>query len=437
MDLIGGNLMVKLTEEFIKSKIDSPKKGNQYFYRDDDISGFAVRVTLKSKAYVLEKRVAGKNRRMTIGKCNEMSLTAAKKQACIMLGHIEKGNDPVTGKRIQTKNDITLREVLEVFLVTKRLRKATRLSYVSLLNCHLEDWLDKPITAITKDMVERRHNELTATPSRRGTSGHGRANNVLKKLSALVNFAADRFGTDDEPLIKSNPVDRLSKDKLWNSIHSRQRIISDRELKVWYRAVCALKHQTARDFMLFLLLSGMRVGETQQLQWSYVDFKTQVLIVPREITKADREHRLPLSEFLVTLLKRRHTFRGNSEWIFQSDRNGRKHICGTAAIVRRVRAISGVDFSCHDLRRTFLTMGEKLDVPHYTLKRLVNHSIAKDVTGGYLVLDIERLRSQMSRITDAFLELLDVHEPHWQTLSAPESIETIQLKIPFEDLQIL
>ena len=62
----------------------------------------------------------------------------------------------------------------------------------------------------------------------------------------------------------------------------------------------------------------------------------------------------------------------------------------------------------HDLRRSFLTMREKLDVPPYVLKRLINHSLAKDMTGQYIVQDNERLRQQMSRITNSFLQLIEV-----------------------------
>jgi hypothetical protein len=98
--------MPKLTKQFIESEIQAPVTG-QRFYRDDDVPGFAVRVTRKCKSYILEKRVDGANRRITLGKCSEMSLESARKQACIMLGDIAKGNDPKTGKRINTLNDIT------------------------------------------------------------------------------------------------------------------------------------------------------------------------------------------------------------------------------------------------------------------------------------------------------------------------------------------
>jgi hypothetical protein len=87
--------MSKLTKQFIELEIEPPSAG-QMFYRDDDVPGFAVRVTKKSKSYILEKRVAGTNRHITIGKCGDRSLDSAKKQACIMLGDIARGNDPET-----------------------------------------------------------------------------------------------------------------------------------------------------------------------------------------------------------------------------------------------------------------------------------------------------------------------------------------------------
>ena len=199
--------MSKLTKQFIESEIQPPVTG-QCFYRDEDVPGFAIRVTPKSKSYIFEKRVDGTNRRITIGKCNEMSVDSARKQACIMLGDIAKGNDPKTGKRINTLNNITLREVLQKFLEIKSIRKDTQRNYHFTIHRHFNDWLDMPITSITKDMAEQRHHELTVSPNRLGTSGHGRANNALKKLSALIDFASDRYGTEDEPLIKTNPVSR-------------------------------------------------------------------------------------------------------------------------------------------------------------------------------------------------------------------------------------
>ena len=61
---------------------------------------------------------------------------------------------------------------------------------------------------------------------------------------------------------------------------------------------------------------------------------------------------------------------------------------------------SGVSFTLHDLRRTYITVAESIDVSAYALKRLVNHKMHNDVTAGYIVSDVERLREPMKRISD-------------------------------------
>lgn len=65
---------------------------------------------------------------------------------------------------------------------------------------------------------------------------------------------------------------------------------------------------------------------------------------------------------------------------------------------------SGAEFTLHDLRRTFVTIAESLDIPAYALKRLLNHRVsAADVTAGYIIHDVERLRRPMQVITDYLL----------------------------------
>jgi hypothetical protein len=62
------------------------------------------------------------------------------------------------------------------------------------------------------------------------------------------------------------------------------------------------------------------------------------------------------------------------------------------------------DCNFHDLRRTFATTTEHLDVGHYKLKRLMNHvSDRNDVTAGYTVLTAETLRSSAIKIQKKLL----------------------------------
>src|SRR5690606_29314078 len=66
--------------------------------------------------------------------------------------------------------------------------------------------------------------------------------------------------------------------------------------------------------------------------------------------------------------------------------------------IAKVIETSGVTFCLHDLRRTFTTIAESIGVPPYTIKRLLNHKSRSDVTDGYIISDVERLREPMESI---------------------------------------
>ncbi|RUQ85047.1 integrase [Legionella septentrionalis] len=76
-----------------------------------------------------------------------------------------------------------------------------------------------------------------------------------------------------------------------------------------------------------------------------------------------------------------------------------------------VTKFSGIHFTVHDLRRTFITIAEGLDISAYALKRLMNHKMNGDITAGYIVADVERLRKPMQQITDYFLKCMGAITP--------------------------
>ena len=78
--------------------------------------------------------------------------------------------------------------------------------------------------------------------------------------------------------------------------------------------------------------------------------------------------------------------------------------------MNRIMGATGITFTLHDLRRTFITVAESLDIPAYALKRLLNHKMSNDITAGYIITDVERLRMPMQRITDYMLRSMKPRE---------------------------
>jgi len=201
------------------------------------------------------------------------------------------------------------------------------------------------------------------------------------------------------PIIQSNPVSRLSRTRGWFRVERRRTVIKPYQLADWYQGTLKLQSDTARDYLHFTLMTGLRRGESASLSWDMVDFEDRTFTIPK--TKNGESHTLPLSDFTFVLLKRRLKEYGGYHHVFPSN-SKQGHYTDPKKAIEYVKDYSGVEFCMHDLRRTFITIAESLDISVYALKRMMNHKMANDVTAGYIISDVERLRDPMQRITDYF-----------------------------------
>jgi integrase len=94
------------------------------------------------------------------------------------------------------------------------------------------------------------------------------------------------------------------------------------------------------------------------------------------------------------------------------------HIIEPRRQMTKVTELTDIQFTVHDLRRTFITIAESLDIPAYALKRLLNHKMTSDVTAGYIITDVERLRKQMQLITDYILKCMRIKSTNTYSFKA-------------------
>jgi len=399
---------MRITKTFVdKVELPAPSadgRTTQKFYRDSAIPGFGLRVTSGgAKSFIVEKRINGKPKRTTLGRYGNLTVEQARKLAMEFAGEVAKGQDPIAKKKAKAAKGVTLLEAFEDYLMTRKdLKETTIHDYRRSIDGPFKDWQNKPLLDITKDMVELRHRVL-------GKRSHARANNAMRLLRALFNHVKGKY--EDEkgnPIIPLNPVDRLSQSRAWYRVERRQTVIKAHQLKDWYEATLQLNQETTRDYLHFLLFTGLRRSEASRLEWKQVDFKDKTFTIPE--TKNKQVHTLPLSDTLYELLERRHETRSNP-FVFPSD-SERGYLIEPKTAVKRVSEISGVSFTLHDLRRTFITIAESLDIPAYALKRLLNHKDPNDVTAGYIISDVERIREPMQRISDCIIaNALPNHQP--------------------------
>jgi integrase len=378
---------------FTKSAIESIPYTNsgQKLYWDEALPGLVLRVTRTRKVYCVEGRLNKKTKRSKIGSHTTFSPEAARAEARERLLRMSLGQDPQPKQTLYCSLERAFNDYVQI----RRLKITTRHDYLRILKEAFSDWRRKALNEITSDMVVQRHRQLS-------TRSLARANNAMRVLRAVYNFYEIQIEEQTGQAGLLNPVRRLSRLRLWNTINPRGTYIANSRLGAWMLAVSRFTDRDggdARDFLLTMLFTGLRPGEAAALEWSNVDLTDGWITIPNPKNKVP--HRLPIASPLLGILRKRAAT--DSKFVFSS-RTQSGYIGDIRKRMAQISASCGTSFMRHDLRRTFISIADGLDLSPYVLKRLLNHKARGDVTAGYIQHSPERLREVMERISNRILE---------------------------------
>ena len=278
--------------------------------------------------------------RVTIGRADLFAADIARKMALSLLSEMAEGRNPKAEKKQAVTSRVTLADAFDAFFAARpHLSPHTVLNYSRSIRIYLKAWRKKPVNEITRQMVLKRHQELSAE------IGKTTANNVMRHLRSVYNFTAATH--DDFP---PNPVTILTQARAWHREQRRQTLVTAQDLPQWWKAVMA-EPDYARDFLLMALFTGMRRGELMALRWENVDLTAWTLHLPR--TKNGDALHLPLSSFLVDQLTEREKRAGESPFVFPGPgRDG--YLKETTKFLLRVSAGPGAEGAAILVRSGFL-----------------------------------------------------------------------------------
>ena len=152
---------------------------------------------------------------------------------------------------------------------------------------------------------------------------------------------------------------------------------------------------TAALALEFCILTAARSGEVLGARWSEVDLKDRVWSVPAERMKAAREHRVPLSDRAMAIL--RHMSAGRvSEFVFPGQRSERPLSVMAMEMVLRRMKIS--DATVHGFRSSFRDWaGNETEFPRELAEAALAHVIGNAAEQAYRRGDaLEKRRSLMT-----------------------------------------
>lgn len=278
----------RITDKLVK-ELAAPDKGNRIVY-DAKISGFGIRVTAAgAKSFVLNYRIDGRERRYTIGSYGPglWGVERARKRAGECRRLIDRGEDPLA-ERIGKRRAPTVADLCDRYeedhLPRKResSAKEDRAMIAKIIRPKIGSM---KVESVRYTDVDRLHRSMKATPYR--------ANRMLALLSKMFSLAVVWEMRAESP---TKGVERFPEAK-------RHRYLSAEELGRLTETLAKHPDQQAANVVRLLLLTGARKGEALSAEWSQIDLEAGTWTKPGATTKQNTEHRTPLSDAAVTLLK--------------------------------------------------------------------------------------------------------------------------------------
>jgi integrase len=373
-----GGENVALTEKRIRDM--RPDTGTRIEW-DDQLRGLGVRITAAGvKAYVLNYRVDGRERRMTLGRVAELSLAAARKLASEEKALVRKGIDPL-GQRDARRNAPLMAELFDRYLSDHaRPNKKPRSVKEDerLIRLHLSPAFgQRKVAEITRNEIDRWHKSMKATP---GAANRGRA-----LLSKALNLA-EVWGWRPDG---SNPVRHI---KRFKESDGAERFLSLAELRALGEALRAYEADGGSPYaaaaIRLLALIGARKSEVLSLRWDYVDFEGARLNLPDSKTG---KKAIPLNAAALAVLAALPRIAGNPHVFPGSKASG--HISDLKWPWMLVRKGAGLgNVRLHDLRHSFASLGAGSGMGLPIIGALLGHKEAR-TTQRYAHLADDPLRA--------------------------------------------
>ncbi|KYQ80982.1 integrase [Acinetobacter lactucae] len=377
------------------------------------VDGLCLNVEGNSRVWIL-RAVVGKRldrngklkphrRDIGLGPYPEVSLAEARAKATEFRLQIRNGIDPIRHKQeqreallLQQHREKTFRECAKIVIDKKTLELKNE-KHISQWSSTLETYIypvigDRVIGSITKTDIVAALEPIWIEIHETAKRIRGRIETIFDYAKAMEYFVGDNpaaWKGNLEPILgnlkqESRPHPSLPYEQVAKFIqHLRQKKgISSKALE-------------------FAILTACRSGEVFGALWKEIDFKNKIWIIPKERMKADKEHRVPLSQVAISLLEQlyQETHPQPGDFIFPTPRSGEMlSDMSLTAMIKRMHeqkfkedGIGYIDpkqnrvITTHGFRSTFRDWSaDKTDYPREVCEHVLAHKLPDEVEAAYL-----------------------------------------------------
>lgn len=349
-----------------------------------------------ARSWVLRVVVGEKRRHMGLGGYPDVPLAQAREKARQARDDVETGVDPITRRKnaaselkAQQLSEKTFKQAATAYIEAHGdswRNPKHRAQWTSTLETYVHQIFgDLHVRDVNQELVMKVLEPIWKTKNETASRVRGR-------IESILDWATVRgYRNGDNPARWKGHLDHLL------PAPSKVRKVEHRRALPFSEMPAFMKELRSRDGIAaqaleFAILTAARSGEVRGATWDEIDLNAKLWTIPANRMKANKEHRIPLPDVAVDLLKKLPKLE-DSEIVFYGPRGTPLSDMALTAVVRRI----GVEAVPHGFRSTFRDWaGEATNYPRELAEHALAHTLDNKVEAAYRRGDaLERRRTMM------------------------------------------
>jgi integrase len=373
--------------------------------RHHDGGGVYLCITGDSRTWQFRYKRGGKGHWMGLGPDDLVSLAQARDAAIDARRMLRDGIDPIAARRaakaaaaasdapVRTFNEVAALYIAAHEAGWKNEKHAGQ--WKSTLDTYAAPHFGgRPVDKVKVDDVLAALNPIWTEKPETASRLRGRIENVL-------DYAKTRgWRTGENPARWKGHLDHLLAARAAIARVEHHAALPWAELPA-VMAKLAKAGSTSALCLRFLILTAARSGEARGARWSEIDLAAKIWTVPAGRMKAKIEHRVPISDAALELLKVMQPLKGaDDELVFPGGRRGQP--LSDVAVSKALAAVAD-GFTVHGMRSTFRDWAaESTNFPREVAEAALAHTNRDKVEAAYRRSDLFEQRARLMREWAAF-----------------------------------
>lgn len=330
-----------------------------------------------SRLWILRYRVAGREKRISLGPYPEVSLRAAREARDEARALLRQGVDPSAHRQARRRTGDgapTVEVVAWEWFETWKKDKAD--STIDTSRGYVERTIlpvlgSRPIAELTPSDVL----EMLRPIEQRGAIET--AHRVRTRMSMICRYAINTGRATFDPTAHLRDALAAAPEE------HHPAIIDPEEWGALMRAIHSYEgHAPARAALRIAPLVVVRPGELRHAEWAEIDLEGATWTIPGQKMKMRQDHIVPLARQVVEVLEDLHRVTGHGRYVFPSIRSKDRPMSeNTVNAALRSLGYTGEEVVGHGFRASFRTMGDEvLEFRPDLIEHQLAHAV-KDANG--------------------------------------------------------